>query len=643
MDKIRIVERLLEELDKFCLDLKLKLDSANSFNREYNMILDMHKTLDNSKIDFVNTYCNLSSDNREIFDALIEKICGDHEVSAKIVRQIINLYYLHKGDLIDKKESEPQQLKAEDTLDNFNELIEKYLSENTMIPNDEMTLDEELLNEAMRIGIVFSEKTQDSIIDDFASLDHVLKNLDLTEDEALNLLLLINENNIRFYDEIIRERQMQIYEEIERNKADAIDEFDVIAPIDIIKAEDLEEIEKLLRDKKVIEKIVRIINDDYKFMIKIDGSSKEDREVVETSISLAKNDLIERVVDEKVSPYEALERFYADNDHSKEQQAKLLHEILDDTEYRKYKEEEKEKLLNDGRKFYDKNQSLILNISTSERELINQYMISLYRDKNQRLLLYKSRSYGNNYQKIIAEATYELKVLGKLLDSIDKSSSEYQELEAKVCSRISDILECVSKLIDEKDDSKKPPIDNEEKTGTNVYLERNNNRTMFEDDVKPDDTNKGISKVYYKDLETLLESIRNRSDSSQYILPVLDNYKNLKKVGALLAKTSRVEILFIPVGKNDSIIIGATIEEGRSFSLRDQDERVGRYMNEINDLKRRLKDDDERTSIIEKSKKVEKRILSSLTDDKKKSLDVMLNDETETDNNNISNKSQFGV
>lgn len=643
MDKIRIIERLLEELDKFCLDLKLKLDSANSFNREYNMILDMHKTLDNSKIDFVNTYCNLSSDNREIFDALIEKICGDHEVSAKIVRQIINLYYLHKGDLIDKKESEPQQLKAEDTLDNFNELIEKYISENTMIPNDEITLDEELLNEAMRIGIVFSEKTQDSIIDDFVSLDHVLKNLDLTEDEALNLLLLINENNIRFYDEIIRERQMQIYEEIERNKADAIDEFDVIAPIDIIKAEDLEEIEKLLRDKKVIEKIVRIINDDYKFMIKIDGSSKEDREVVETSISLAKNDLIERVVDEKVSPYEALERFYADNDHSKEQQLILLHEILDDTELKEYSQEEKAKILSNGRKFYDENQDLILNISTNERELINRYMISLYKDKEQRLLLYKTRSYGDNYQRIIAEATYELKVLGKLLDSIDKDSSEYQELESKVCSRISDILECINKLKKEMIATKTEPFEKKEEPGNIVYLERNSNRTMFEDDVKPDDTNKGISKVYYKDLETLLSSIRNRSDNSQYILPVLDNYKNLKKVGALLAKTSRVEILFIPVGKNDSIIIGATIEEGRSFSLRDQDERVGRYMNEINDLKRRLKDDDERTSIIEKSKKVETRILSSLTDDKKKSLDVMLNDETETDDNNLSNESQFGV
>ncbi len=643
MDKIRIIERLLEELDKFCLDLKLKLDSANSFNREYNMILDMHKTLDNSKIDFVNTYCNLSSDNREIFDALIEKICGDHEVSAKIVRQIINLYYLHKGDLIDKKESEPQQLKAEDTLDNFNELIEKYISENTMIPNDEITLDEELLNEAMRIGIVFSEKTQDSIIDDFVSLDHVLKYLDLTEDEALNLLLLINENNIRFYDEIIRERQMQIYEEIERNKADAIDEFDVIAPIDIIKAEDLEEIEKLLRDKKVIEKIVRIINDDYKFMIKIDGSSKEDREVVETSISLAKNDLIERVVDEKVSPYEALERFYADNDHSKEQQLILLHEILDDTELKEYSQEEKAKILSNGRKFYDENQDLILNISTNERELINRYMISLYKDKEQRLLLYKTRSYGDNYQRIIAEATYELKVLGKLLDSIDKDSSEYQELESKVCSRISDILECINKLKKEMIATKTEPFEKKEEPGNIVYLERNSNRTMFEDDVKPDDTNKGISKVYYKDLETLLSSIRNRSDNSQYILPVLDNYKNLKKVGALLAKTSRVEILFIPVGKNDSIIIGATIEEGRSFSLRDQDERVGRYMNEINDLKRRLKDDDERTSIIEKSKKVETRILSSLTDDKKKSLDVMLNDETETDDNNLSNESQFGV
>lgn len=643
MDKIRIIERLLEELDKFCLDLKLKLDSANSFNREYNMILDMHKTLDNSKIDFVNTYCNLSSDNREIFDALIEKICGDHEVSAKIVRQIINLYYLHKGDLIDKKESEPQQLKAEDTIDNFNELIEKYISENTMIPNDEITLDEELLNEAMRIGIVFSEKTQDSIIDDFVSLDHVLKNLDLTEDEALNLLLLINENNIRFYDEIIRERQMQIYEEIERNKADAIDEFDVIAPIDIIKAEDLEEIEKLLRDKKVIEKIVRIINDDYKFMIKIDGSSKEDREVVETSISLAKNDLIERVVDEKVSPYEALERFYADNDHSKEQQLILLHEILDDTELKEYSQEEKAKILSNGRKFYDENQDLILNISTNERELINRYMISLYKDKEQRLLLYKTRSYGDNYQRIIAEATYELKVLGKLLDSIDKDSSEYQELESKVCSRISDILECINKLKKEMIATKTEPFEKKEEPGNIVYLERNSNRTMFEDDVKPDDTNKGISKVYYKDLETLLSSIRNRSDNSQYILPVLDNYKNLKKVGALLAKTSRVEILFIPVGKNDSIIIGATIEEGRSFSLRDQDERVGRYMNEINDLKRRLKDDDERTSIIEKSKKVETRILSSLTDDKKKSLDVMLNDETETDDNNLSNESQFGV
>ena len=148
---------------------------------------------------------------------------------------------------------------------------------------------------------------------------------------------------------------------------------------------------------------------------------------------------------------------------------------------------------------------------------------------------------------------------------------------------------------------------------------RNDKKSMFEDDVRPEDLNKGISPEYYDDLMEILNAIRNRSETTtQFSLPAQEGDNYLKKNGVQVTSTSRVKVLYIPVGKKDAIIVGVVFSYGKQFQLRDHDDRVRRYQAELNRLKTNIESGNA-TRDMEISSETDKRIEKALKNETKKS------------------------
>ena len=255
-------------------------------------------------------------------------------------------------------------------------------------------------------------------------------------------------------------------------------------------------------------------------------------------------------------------------------------------------------------------------MSKQDKERVNGYMTStLYKEKENRINLYRNMSFDDN-KKIVAEATFEIKVILDLLDSLDSECLEYKDIIKKVSKRIADILECVATI--EKETGKEPVEETEEK-GKLFYLMRNDKKSMFEDDVRLEDLNKGISPEYYDDLMEALNAIRNRSETTtQFSLPAQEGDNYLKKNGVQVTSTSRVKVLYIPVGKKDAIIVGVVFSYGKQFQLRDHDDRVRRYQGELNRLKANIESGNA-TRDMEISSETDKRIEKALKNETKKS------------------------
>ena len=122
-----------------------------------------------------------------------------------------------------------------------------------------------------------------------------------------------------------------------------------------------------------------------------------------------------------------------------------------------------------------------------------------------------------------------------------------------------------------------------------------------------------------RDLMEALNAIRNRSETTtQFSLPAQEGDNYLKKNGVQVTSTSRVKVLYIPVGKKDAIIVGVVFSYGKQFQLRDHDDRVRRYQGELNRLKANIESGNA-TRDMEISSETDKRIEKALKNETKKS------------------------
>ena len=617
MDRNELINVFLNKIETLILNIDGELEYIRNNNMEYEIVENILATLNNSKVDFAITYYESYSEMKQKIRKILLNVYQDENEIEIIINEINNLYFLYSQGLLEDDDLIEQREDAEKVLEELENKQSEYLSRKELISENAIESRKRMKQKLMEIGSIFGNGYQSEIIDNIELLDEVISVLNLTDDETLHLIASIIEKNTDLALERIQEEETVFQEEIENNK-EAVDEEITednhsIKEIDI---ELLEEINKLLSRKEVIEKVVGLINGDTKTIL-LSNPTAEEAEIIISSIELAKEYIIDKVLYEDLTPEEALQVLYREHKQSTESILHELNEILVETK-EDIPYQEQIAIINKGTEFYNRNKNLLQNYTKHDRQRVNGYMNSiLYKYKNHRLDLYRSMSF-NDDSKLIADATYEIKVILDLLDSLDSDCLEYKDVIKKVSKRIADIIDSVS-IIENERRVKKPKIDEKSRSGRLYYLMRNDKKSMLEDDVRPEDINKGISPEYYDDLMDALDAIRNRSTASQqFSIPAQEGDNYLKKNGVQVTNTSRVKVLYIPINKEDSIIIGVGFSDGKQFPLRDQDDRLRRYQFALNKLRSDIESgNSEREVAI--SEETDKRIEKSLKATPKKS------------------------
>ena len=629
MDIKDIIDKFLSELNSIILDYNGEIEHIKSNNMDYNLANEILETLRNSPVDFAVTFFNLSDEVKERVRTLLEKSCSGETEINNIINETLNLYSLSNHHLLDNSLFEPQKTTAIETLEELERVLSSFIEEKKHISEEEIEHRSKMMEKLNNIGTLFGNGEQYDIIDDVKTLEEVLNLVNLSDEEKIALIKSVIENNIEFYEERINERNIMIQEEIEKNKKNVEEktENSYEEPPKEISIEQINEIERILSQKDVRERIVRIIADDVNNIINIENPTSEESEIIEEALELARENMIDRVKNNGVTPEESLQLLYDEYDHTKEMKNKMLHEVLDGTELVDIPYNEQIEMINKGIEFYRENKKLIQNLTKQEREIISKYMVTIYKTKEHRKMLYQSKSYDDTL-KVTAEAAYEIQILLGLMDSLEKDSEEYKEMILAASRRISDILESVEELKTKVIDTPKEETKNE---GKLYYLMRNDNKSMFEDDIRPDDLSKGISPEYYKDILEALDEIRQRSNNEGQISVTPGyNYNYLRKNNIQITNTSgRIQILFIPINKTDSIIVGIMFTYGKRTEYKEQDDRIRRYQQQLDELKNDIVNENEETKKM--AKKTDERIKESLSPDQKKSsLKNMFDEENQS-------------
>ena len=617
MDIKDIIDKFLSELNSIILDYNGEIEHIKSNNMDYNLANEILETLRNSPVDFAVTFFNLSDEVKERVRTLLEKSCsGESEVN-NIINETLNLYSLNNHHLLENSLFEPQKTTAIETLEELERVLSSFIEDKKHISEEEIEHRNKMMEKLNNIGTLFGNGEQYDIINDVKTLEEVLNLVNLSDEEKIALIKSVIENNIEFYEERINERNIMIQEEIEKNKKNVEEKIEnsYEEPPKEISIEQINEIERILSQKDVIERIVRIIADDVNNIINMENPTSEESEIIEEALELARENMIDRVKNNGATPEESLQLLYDEYDQTKEMKNKMLHEVLDGTELVDTPYNEQIEMINKGIEFYRKNKKSIQNLTKQEREIISKYMVTIYKTKEHRKMLYQSKSHDDTL-KVTAEAAYEIQVLLGLMDSLEKDSEEYKEMILAASRRISDILESVEELKTKVIDTPKEETKNE---GKLYYLMRNDNKSMFENDIRPDDLSKGISPEYYKDILEALDEIRQRSNNDGQISVTPGyNYNYLRKNNIQITNTSgRIQILFIPINKTDSIIVGIMFTYGKRTEYKEQDDRIRRYQQQLDELKDDIINENEETKKM--AKKTDERIKESLSPDQKKS------------------------
>lgn len=617
MDIKDIIDKFLSELNSIILDYNGEIEHIKSNNMDYNLANEILETLRNSPVDFAVTFFNLSDEVKERVRTLLEKSCsGESEVN-NIINETLNLYSLNNHHLLENSLFEPQKTTAIETLEELERVLSSFIEDKKHISEEEIEHRNKMMEKLNNIGTLFGNGEQYDIINDVKTLEEVLNLVNLSDEEKIALIKSVIENNIEFYEERINERNIMIQEEIEKNKKNVEEKIEnsYEEPPKEISIEQINEIERILSQKDVRERIVRIIADDVNNIINIENPTSEESEIIEEALELARENMIDRVKNNGATPEESLQLLYDEYDQTKEMKNKMLHEVLDGTELVDTPYNEQIEMINKGIEFYRKNKKSIQNLTKQEREIISKYMVTIYKTKEHRKMLYQSKSHDDTL-KVTAEAAYEIQVLLGLMDSLEKDSEEYKEMILAASRRISDILESVEELKTKVIDTPKEETKNE---GKLYYLMRNDNKSMFENDIRPDDLSKGISPEYYKDILEALDEIRQRSNNDGQISVTPGyNYNYLRKNNIQITNTSgRIQILFIPINKTDSIIVGIMFTYGKRTEYKEQDDRIRRYQQQLDELKDDIINENEETKKM--AKKTDERIKESLSPDQKKS------------------------
>lgn len=593
-DVSKIVENFLSSIEKKVLDLQLQVENLLAKNREYDEIERVIEALQESKINFSIDFLN--KDTKEIVE-LLERVIPDKERINFYLAQITNYYYLYETDLLDKDVTKDQTGFAEQALSDLVEELKEYQSKIDVVKNRQIIKELNQLEERIiAFGSKFSYiEDQDEIID-LDLFTELMEDSRLVEEEKVALLKLVIMSNAKSYEKQLLAKDTDIKVAIEQKQEEVLAELEELTTESVVTTldqETLDKINKLLSDPEVIRRLVKIIEDTQEIGISIDGRAivEDQQDIVDEAVQIAREEIIELISDQKTeTPEEALDIFMEENDDELFNAQVTFEELFGDEEKEPSDTNVDEylELIQRGIEFYDQNKKLLLHMTTAEKESIDNYARSLYQNKNNRTIVYKSKNFDGNNKSIIRDATYEISTLLHMFEQLETNNKLTNDVIIKTGRRISEIIESIELS---KENELDLPVDTKETTaqkGAIYFLEKgtSKNRTFYEDEIGIDSYSKGISSSYYKELLFQLEQIENRANVR---IPSLKpnhgkTYPYTSEFGVRFISGTRTSTYFIPVGTDDAIIVGVRFIDTGDEYRKTLENRLKKHSARIEDL-----------------------------------------------------------
>lgn len=629
-DVSKIVENFLSSIEKKVLDLQLQVENLQAKNREFDEVGSIIDALQQSKIDFSIKFLN--EDTKEIVD-LLERVIQDKDRINFYLAQITNYYYLYETDLLNKDVTKDQTAFAEQALTDLAEELKEYQSKIDVAKNRQIIKElKELEERIIAFGAKFAYVEDKDEIVDLDLFTELMEGSRLAEEEKVALLQLVIMNNAASYERQLLAKDTKVKEVIEQNQEEALDELEELTTESVITTldpETLATIDKLLSDPEIIRRIVKIIEDTQEVKISIEGTAivEDQQEIVDEALDIAREGIITLINQhEAETPEEALDIFMEDNDDELFNAQVAYEEIFgeEESEPKNTDLDEYLEYIQKGIEFHDHNKKLLQHMTKAEKDSIDNYARSLYQNKGNRVIVYKSKNFDGNNKSVVRDATYEIEALLHMFEQLEMANKLTPDVIIKTGRRISEILESVELS---KETEKEPPKEKPKTIpkGAIYFLEKGTTkqRTIYEDEIGVGSHSKGISSSYYKELLFQLEQIENRGNVR--IPSIRPNhsktYPYTSEFGVRFISGTRTSTYYIPVGTDDAIIVGVRFIDTGDDYRKTLENRLKTYSIRIESLIEKINSTKDKTEARKFAEEI-KKILSQDDKDKTDNSDL---------------------
>ena len=616
-----IVEKFLTELEHLFSKQEEQLEDLNEKETNYQIVQDLLAVLTVSKIAFLEGIVAMPEKEKQSLKELLTNIFCDERFVNQVFAEIQNLYYLKEANLLEEPIVAPQREQAEETIQTLlNSLLDytkKYNPTEIARGKEEA---ESFIEKLVQTGDAFTDGKLDRPMEDIDFLERILVDVDLTEEEKFQLLKKVWLENVAIYQELLSPKKT-IQIEIEGASEEVREETDdrIQKRERVITQEEEEQIMELLRDGDTLQKLIHILDVES---LKLVDYTQMDKKDLEGIIDLAKDEIMTILYEEKLSPKEALNRFFEQNDQREDQAKEILDKILDTTPHEILMREEQKEISQRAEQFVQSEKNDFEKLSYSERKILDNYISGLYRNKAARITMYKSKTPNLDKSQIRLEAAYEMNYFLNLLRSLDIDTEEDYLLASRICIRLQEIEESYQEVTK---NTKKDFIPEVEKDPEIFFLPKNPAKTFFEEDIQLDSDNKGISKTYYGGIEDSLEQLESTGPEKMNV--TRGTWKNLKNLGVKYKEGNRTGIFYVPTGEKDMIVIGVGFINGREDNFKEADDRVRLNEAKIQQMKEDLTHKEERLIYQRQASAIRKQLKHAYK--KKEELDRMLSKEPE--------------
>lgn len=529
----RVIEILEEELD----DNKRRINKVQNNKNLYTKLNNIIYLLNTSKKDFVEEY----KKNEEVRKVIKELVPIDELES--IEKEINNLYFLIQSGMYNKEEIKVQKEQSLNTLNALEQLLVEIAEQIDI--SDVVDIEDDLVN---LIGLLKNKKQ----ITDFDSIQKIIDNSNIKD--KINLvksLLLYNTT---------------IYEQELKNKNKKSFTIDGIV---------LESIKIYLEDPDNLQKVLEIASRKTGTNLTTIHEFKDTPEEIINNLTKE----IVALSQEGISVEESFKEYFVNNDPEYHESLLIEEDLfLDDERVEETTEiSEVKRQIELGYKYVEEHKDLVGTLDEEEKDSVDNYIRSLYKNKENRVTIYQRKK-----SDLDKEATYEIKLILDMLENLESFDKLDEQTLRKASKRISEILESLQEV--KKYQSEKLT------QGNLIYLMNNKtNKSFFEENLNLEDNKKGINSYYYKEINEALQSLENRGVVSTNSRKVGTYFtKNLELTGVRVLLGENIRIYYIPVGNNDTLLLGVRVKDSNDNFLKELDEIVAKNIVQIETILERI-------------------------------------------------------